>query len=58
MTDFYNFAGNHPILIFFVLWLLTWFVAEITQQVFTFINRLGDILVRLVHGWPHVEIDT
>ena len=55
MTDFYNFAGNHPVLTFFIAWFMMWFVTEITQQVFTFISRMGDILVRLIHGWPEVE---
>lgn len=54
MKEFYAFAGEHPILTFFLAWIVAWVVCHFGNLIF---NRTYRAIKVLVRGWPPSHLD-
>lgn len=57
MSQFYIFAGDHPVLTFVLFWLACWVAVVAIQQPFRMWNRWLRHRNIAAHGWPTPPLD-
>lgn len=57
MTEFYLFAGEHPLLTFFLVCLLVLLVEVLLTRLFIVVNRFFRMTMVSIRGWPPSHLD-
>ncbi len=57
MSELLKFAGEHPILTFFLVWMLTWAAVQPFALAFRAYNRTLRSRNIIAQGWPKAPLD-
>lgn len=57
MTEFYVFAGENPLLTFFLAVVLILLIETLVSSLHNIVSRLFRMTMVTIHGWPPSHLD-